>query len=79
MASCPMIRERIMTGLKLTNGPIEGSITTIKRQIGCDDIPNGKFRLALNSLRHHYGLVTWRREPGDVVPKDLFDVTLTSA
>lgn len=77
MASCPVIRERIMTGLKLTDGPIGGSITKIKREIGCGDVSNGKFRLALNSLRYHYGAVTWCRESEDVVPKDLRDVSLT--
>lgn len=62
MASCPETRERILTGIKFTEEPIEGTILEIKTLIGCSDVSNSKFVRALNSLRYHYKKVTWRKK-----------------
>jgi len=78
--SCPETRERILTGVKLTKGPISGTIPEIKEELGCADITDGKFVRALNSLRYGRGLLTWRRRWSidGIGIRELHDVTLTS-
>lgn len=76
MASCPEVRERILAGLRVINGPVEGTIAEVKHAIGCSDVSNSKFMKALGSLRYHYRLVTWRRRFSDYGHREFSDVTV---